>query len=714
MSEVANYADEISLLLSARDEMSTRLKEVQKNLKTTEQRLGAARREFENTGAPEAAQEYKRLADEHQRLSGTQRELAKSLSSTKKEMSKLTGEADKGTKSMGRFATSMEKHAKSIQRTGLVVGAAMAYMAMKSLDAASHLAESSSKNEAVFKRQNRTVSAWAKTSVEKFGLSEQAALEYAASYGNLFQAFGLTEKKSASMSRRLTELAVDLASFNNTDVDSALNALQSGMTGEMEPMKRYGATLTDLRMREKARALGLVKDTKHALNPAIKAQAAYALILQDTRKAQGDYARTADGFANKQRRANAEMDNASAKLGTALLPLATIAVGVFGSMVSYVSGLPDPLRNATLAVAVLGTAAMIATPRILVMRAAIMGASGGVGLLARSGTLLAGLLSPAGLIGLAVAGGVVAWKLYSDAQANAKADADALGATLDKTTGKITSQTHAVIAAKLASTLSTEELGMLSQAGITPSRFADAVLKPGTSGKFFNKRLNEFQQGAARDENKVLLTGISVVRREMGYQTDALGNAKTQGAIETKVPTLTEVTAENRKWSAVNEKTAKILGGLPANSKMSLEILRNIEGNTAGLRNSELGRALAAVTPKKKLATGGSVFGPGSGTSDSIPAMLSNGEFVLRERAARAIGYGTLDKMNKSGQIPYVPALQSDGKNRTIIRDDSGTPSQVIHQTITATGQVDFELAMRREARSAERDRRTRFAGTSR
>ncbi|WP_418947976.1 tape measure protein [Phascolarctobacterium succinatutens] len=48
----------------------------------------------------------------------------------------------------------------------------------------------------------------------------------------------------------------------------------------------------------------------------------------------------------------------------------------------------------------------------------------------------------------------------------------------------------------------------------------------------------------------------------------------------------------------------------------------------------------------KCLATGGSVDGPGTGTSDSIPAMLSNGEYVLNAQAVDRLGVPFLNGLN--------------------------------------------------------------------
>jgi hypothetical protein len=123
------------------------------------------------------------------------------------------------------------------------------------------------------------------------------------------------------MSKTLVQLAADLASFNNTSVQDAIEALRSGISGETEPLKRYGVAINDVRLKEEALRLGLIQTAKGTLPVAVKAQAAYALILKDTALAQGDFARTSTGYANQQRILAAEMENLNAELGEHLLPL---------------------------------------------------------------------------------------------------------------------------------------------------------------------------------------------------------------------------------------------------------------------------------------------------------------------------------------------------------------------------------------------------------
>jgi hypothetical protein len=185
---------------------------------------------------------------------------------------------------------------------------------------ASDLSETVNKVGVVFKNQTPLVLAFGKDAASSMGLTEQAALEAAATFGNLFTAMKLPVAKSAEMSDKLVQLASDLASFNNIDPAVALEKLQSGITGQFRPLKELGVNIDQASIKQEAFRLGLIKTTKTALTPAIKAQAAYSLIFQQTKTAQGDFARTSGGLANQVRILKANFDDLLASLGTAALP----------------------------------------------------------------------------------------------------------------------------------------------------------------------------------------------------------------------------------------------------------------------------------------------------------------------------------------------------------------------------------------------------------
>jgi hypothetical protein len=232
----------------------------------------------------------------------------------------------------------MKKFTANLKNVASTLGVAFAgtqviQFAKDTVMAASNMAESLSKVRVVFGEGAAAVEEWGKTAADSMGISNQAALEAAGTYGNLFQAFGLGQGQAQDMSMSLVQLASDMASFNNTSIDQAITALRSGLSGETEPLKRFGVAMNEARLKTEAMALGLIKSTSDALTPAAKAQAAYALIMKDTALAQGDYARTADGTANTMKTLQAKMEDAKVALGDALMPafqalLAVLKIGI--------------------------------------------------------------------------------------------------------------------------------------------------------------------------------------------------------------------------------------------------------------------------------------------------------------------------------------------------------------------------------------------------
>lgn len=190
-----------------------------------------------------------------------------------------------------------------------------------SIKAASDLRETVSKSSVVFGQYAGEVEAWAATAAEAFGQSKRAALDAASGFAGLFSTVGIELEQSTGMARKLTELGSDLASFFNTDVGSALEALRSGLSGESEPLRRFNVFLSETAVTAKLTQMG-VKKVGGTFTESQKATARYKLILEQTSAAQGDFARTADGLANSQRKADARLENAQAALGEAFLPIA--------------------------------------------------------------------------------------------------------------------------------------------------------------------------------------------------------------------------------------------------------------------------------------------------------------------------------------------------------------------------------------------------------
>ncbi len=186
---------------------------------------------------------------------------------------------------------------------------------------ASDLNESMNKSQVVFGAFAEQVEAFSQNAPRAFGMTQQAALEAAGTFGNLFTSMELGQEQSAKMSMGLVQLAADLGSFNNIDPTIVLEKLRSGLVGEVEPLRTLGINLTVAAAQAKAMEMGLAANVK-ALTPAQLAMARYALILEQSKNAQGDFDRTSEGLANSLRTLKAEAIGLATGIGTSLLPMA--------------------------------------------------------------------------------------------------------------------------------------------------------------------------------------------------------------------------------------------------------------------------------------------------------------------------------------------------------------------------------------------------------
>ena len=193
--------------------------------------------------------------------------------------------------------------------------------AFKASKMASDLNEETSKANQIFGDASQSIVDFSNTASTKLGQSKTEALKAAGTFGVLGKAAGLTGTDLTEMSIKFSQLASDLASFNNTSPEDAVLALGAGLRGEAEPLRRYGVLLDDLTLRNKAVQLQLTKTTKEALTPANKSLAAQAVILEKTALQQGNFALTSQDAANQQRILTARLKDAQTQIGILFLPI---------------------------------------------------------------------------------------------------------------------------------------------------------------------------------------------------------------------------------------------------------------------------------------------------------------------------------------------------------------------------------------------------------
>ena len=262
--------------------------------------------------------------------------MAKDWRTLKLEVLAETGQFVKGmnkandeTKSFGEKIKDFAKNAGiALAAVGAAAGAMAIKIGKEAIAAASDLAETTSKVNVIFGETSKSIEEFGAKAAASLGQTRTQAMNAAATFGIFGKSAGLAGEELSDFSTEFVQLASDLASFNNTSVDQAITALGAALRGESEPIRAYGVLLNDATLKAKALEMGIYAGTG-TLSAQQKVLAAHKVILEQTRDAQGDFARTADGMANSQRILSARLEEAKIVLGTALLPIALQVVNLF-------------------------------------------------------------------------------------------------------------------------------------------------------------------------------------------------------------------------------------------------------------------------------------------------------------------------------------------------------------------------------------------------
>lgn len=229
---------------------------------------------------------------------------------------------EKKTKTFGdKLADFGKKAGLALAAATAAVGAFAIKIGIDGVKAASNLSETVSKVGVLFGDSAAQIEAFAETAAESLGQTKQEALDASATFAIFGKSAGLSGDELVKFSTGFTSLASDLASFNDTSPEDAIQAIGAALRGEALPLRRYGVLLDEATLRQAAFELGIISTTKQALTPQQKVLAAQEVIYKQTTAAQGDFLRTSDGLANTQRKLNAQLTNIRTEIGTALLPI---------------------------------------------------------------------------------------------------------------------------------------------------------------------------------------------------------------------------------------------------------------------------------------------------------------------------------------------------------------------------------------------------------
>lgn len=163
-------------------------------------------------------------------------------------------------------------------------------------------------------------------------------------FNTLLTGFGDTAERAQLMSQNLTQLGYDLSSFFNISIEDAMQKLQSGISGELEPLRRLGYDLSQARLAQTALNLG-IKESVANMTQAEKAELRYYAIMTQVTTAQGDMARTLEAPANQLRILQAQLTQAARAIGNIFIPALNAILPYAIAVVQVIREIANALAN---------------------------------------------------------------------------------------------------------------------------------------------------------------------------------------------------------------------------------------------------------------------------------------------------------------------------------------------------------------------------------
>lgn len=247
------------------------------------------------------------------------------------------------------MAAQTEKIKKAFSAIGKVVGVAFSAVALinfgkSCISLGSDLAEVQNVVDVTFGELNGTINQFAKNAIAQFGLSETSAKQFSSTMGAMLKSMGFTTSAAADMSMQITGLAADMASFYNLDASEAFAKIRAGISGETEPLKQLGINLSVANLQQYALTQGITK-SYNAMTQQEQALLRYNYLMAVTADAQGDFARTSDGWANQVRILTERFNSLKAAIGQGLIEVLTPVIKVLNNLLAHILTVTDAFSN---------------------------------------------------------------------------------------------------------------------------------------------------------------------------------------------------------------------------------------------------------------------------------------------------------------------------------------------------------------------------------
>lgn len=285
------------------------------------------------------------------------RELEKTSNSTASGAKNLSNSVKSASGSISNLSSSssravfplskLESGFKRLIRTMLpIIGITQLFRFGKNaMETASDLTEVQNVVDTTFGSMAYKVDELASHSIGDFGMSELTAKQISSRFQAMGTAIGFGQSKMSDMSVELTKLAADMASFYNVSQNDVAKSLESIFTGTTRPLRQYGLDLTQATLQEWALKQGLDANIQ-SMSQAEKTMLRYHYVLANTTAAQGDFARTADTWANSIRVLKQNFEQLASVIGGTLVNVFKPIVKAANAAMSAIIAFAKTISNA--------------------------------------------------------------------------------------------------------------------------------------------------------------------------------------------------------------------------------------------------------------------------------------------------------------------------------------------------------------------------------
>jgi hypothetical protein len=254
---------------------------------------------------------------------------------------KYNNTVNKGSTQTSQFGISL----KSIKTAGVMAGIRMIRQEIsKAITESNAYQEDLNLFTASMGQYAKEAQEYAENVGEIMGIDPAKWMRNQGVFNTLLSGFGSVADRSYLMSKNLTQLGYDISSFFNISVEDAMQKLQSGVSGELEPLRRLGYDLSQAKLEQTALTLGIEKSVS-AMTQAEKAELRYYAIMTQVTTAQGDMARSLDAPANQLRIFQAQLTQASRAIGNIFIPILQKILPIAIAVLRVVRELADAIAK---------------------------------------------------------------------------------------------------------------------------------------------------------------------------------------------------------------------------------------------------------------------------------------------------------------------------------------------------------------------------------